>query len=515
MIIDDIPDDKDEHGRYTISSMETEAIDGVCQCRAQMDARSVDGWDKLTNHLSVISSTLSESNMARAMEERAEFGYDAIGIGELTAPYDDDPLIVTDASSSEEQSDGSNDELDKNDWMELETSDDLDNIFMSSAVDASNPRGVDAAHLSKIWRISHEDATRTLAATTQNSMRPMDPSLSQNYGTNDRMLRYRRINDYFFMDTLFATSKGGKSSRGNTCCQLFVTDKGFIYLVPLKRKSEVMYAVKQFAKEIGAPQAIICDMSGEQMKPDVKLFLNDIGTTLRALEEGTPWSNKADLYIKLMKEAVRKDMRESHSPLPFWDYCLERRVRIYNLTARDHPKIRGTNPYTMTMGEEGDISNLCQYKWYEWCYCGEHTAAFPHNQEVLGRVLGPARGEGNEMAQWVLKANGRVVPRRSVRPLHASEEYSPTEIKKRQLFDELIERRYGTSTSPPPKISKPNDDEFENYEDDDEPSRPVPEIEDMVDTNGRLLNQLPAYDRLLQAEVQMQLGEEYRTGKVT
>ena len=58
--------------------------------------------------------------------------------------------------------------------------------------------------------------------------------------------------------------------------------------------------------------------------------------TLRALEEGTPWAHKAELYIKLMKEAVRKDMRESHSLLPFWDYCLERRVRVYNLTARDY-----------------------------------------------------------------------------------------------------------------------------------------------------------------------------------
>ena len=32
-------------------------------------------------------------------------------------------------------------------------------------------------------------------------------------------------------------------------------------------------------------------------------------------------------------------------------------------------------------------------------------------------VLGPARGGGNEMAQWILKANGRVVPRRSLREL--------------------------------------------------------------------------------------------------
>ena len=36
---------------------------------------------------------------------------------------------------------------------------------------------------------------------------------------------------------------------------------------------------------------------------------------------------------------------------------------------------------------------------------------FPHNQEVLGHVLGPARGEGNELSQWVLKSNGNVVPR--------------------------------------------------------------------------------------------------------
>ena len=49
----------------------------------------------------------------------------------------------------------------------------------------------------------------------------------------------------------------------------------------------------------------------------------NIGTTLRALEEGTPWSNKAELYIGLIKEAVRKDMHESNSLMSLWDYCME------------------------------------------------------------------------------------------------------------------------------------------------------------------------------------------------
>ena len=77
----------------------------------------------------------------------------------------------------------------------------------------------------------------------------------------------------------------------------FGIDKGSIYVVPMKRKSEVLLAIKEFAKEVGAPYSFVADMSGEQMSSEVKKFCNDIGTTLRALEEGTLWSNKAEIYI--------------------------------------------------------------------------------------------------------------------------------------------------------------------------------------------------------------------------
>ena len=333
----------------------------------------------------------------------------------------------------------------------------LDN-FMASTTQAGKSRGVDPKNLSKIWRIIHEDAQRTIYVTTQTSIRTDDPTLSRNYSTNDRMLRYKRVKDFFFMDTFFATKKGGQSSRGHTCCQLFVSDKGFIYVVPMKKKSEVLLAINHFAKEIGAPDTFVADMSGEQMSSEVKKFCNDIGTTLSALEEGTPWSNKAELYIGLIKEAVRKDMCESNSPLWFWDYCVERRARINNFTAKNALRLHGSTPHTLTTGDEGDISNLCQYGWYEWCYFRDQTAAFPNNKEVLGRVLGPARGAGNEMAQQILKVNGRVFPRRSLRPLKVDELHSPVEIKKREVFDELIMRRWGTPMTPPntqqPKVLK-------------------------------------------------------------
>ena len=46
--------------------------------------------------------------------------------------------------------------------------------------------------------------------------------------------------------------------------------------------------MKQFAKEIGTPTSIIADMASEEMSLEVRKFCNDIETTLRALEGGTP-----------------------------------------------------------------------------------------------------------------------------------------------------------------------------------------------------------------------------------
>jgi hypothetical protein len=85
--------------------------------------------------------------------------------------------------------------------------------------------------------------------------------------------------------------------------------------VPMRRKGEVLPEMKQFSKEIGAPDAFVADMSGEQMSKEVKIFCNESGSSLRALEERAPWANKAELCIGLLKEAVRKDMKEANSPM--------------------------------------------------------------------------------------------------------------------------------------------------------------------------------------------------------
>ena len=141
------------------------------------------------------------------------------------------------------------------------------------------------------------------------------------------------------------------------------------------------------------------DPSREKSSKSVKQFCNEIGTTLRWLEESIQWANLAEKYIGLTEEAVRKDMRYSDSSVVLWDYCAERRLRINNLTSRKLFQLQGQNPYMVTMGEEGDTSNIFVFKWFGWTYYRKGSVKFPFGQDVLGKVLDPAKNHGSEMAQ--------------------------------------------------------------------------------------------------------------------
>jgi hypothetical protein len=180
---------------------------------------------------------------------------------------------------------------------------------------------------------------------------------------------------------------------------------------------------------------------------------------------------------------------------------VERMAQINNVTAKSLFQLHGLNTHTATLHEEADISNIARYGWYEWCFYRDHTAPFPHPQEVLGRVLGPARGAGNEMCQWILHANGKVVPRCTVRPLREDERRDAGVQQQQKLFDSMIERRWGTSINPP-KLESTIDEDFAECDDDeDDPANPTIDIEDAVDGKGRLINQQPAWDWMLQAEI--------------
>ena len=371
----------------------------------------------------------------------------------------------------------------------------------TSAISMSKPKGISPEELAKVFRIDLPTAKQTLRNTSQRLKRSKNLTLHRRYRTNDRMLRYQHLREYFYMDTMFASSKSGKTTRGNMCMQLFVTDRGFVFVCPMKAKRDVHYALRLFFKKVGVPDAIICDRGKEQIEGNSQKLLQDSGTIIRTIEPNTPWANRAERYIGMFKQAIRNTLHETNCPIRLWDYCAEHLARVNNATAKNLYQLGSTTPHHTIYHREPDISNICQFKFYDWCYYREQTAKFPFPSKVLGRVLGPSEDVGNEMSQWILRVDGRVISRQTVRPLTEEEIRSPMEVARRKAFNEAIVRKLGDSITIP-EGTYPT--EYVPYEDDDigEDNVGIPDTdEDEYDNlvNSELL--LPHMDKQTHAVV--------------
>ena len=450
--------------------------------------------DAIRAHIAATDATLDEDLFEASVTDCHMFSKIATALGSLTIDEDDRELFEANAD------------------------------LLISSTTAGKPKGVTAEQLSKVWHIPYAAAEKTLKVTSQLHRGNVNSSLSRNLGTNDRMLRYKRIKSWFYTDTFFVT-KAAKSTRNFRAMQLYVSDKGFLKVYPMESERDFPKTLRMFAKDVGAPEILVADPHPVHKSKETRDFCNKIGTTLRILEQSTQWANRAELYVGLLKEAVRKDLRDSGAPLVLWDYCAERRAAIFTLTARDLFQLQGTNPYTATLGEEGDISNLCQFDWYEWVYYyddSKKTSAFPLPKAQLGRCLGPARNEGNEMTQWILRTNGEIVPRRTINKLTAAQlaPSNEVEVRKRAIFDAEIRRIHGDSFTLPkakPKsvtgeAEQPNHSDFYShdflpYEDDEETPVDVPEA-DCVDAAGKPILQQSVTDTIIQTEVLLPQGED-------
>ena len=91
-----------------------------------------------------------------------------------------------------------------------------------------------------------KDTNRKMDVVTQRCVGSEDPTVNMECRIIDRMLRHDWLDTHFFMDEFFATKKSVKSTRDNKCCQLFVTDKSFVHVETLRKRSYLICALKVF-----------------------------------------------------------------------------------------------------------------------------------------------------------------------------------------------------------------------------------------------------------------------------
>jgi len=99
-------------------------------------------------------------------------------------------------------------------------------------------------------------------------------------------------------------------------------------------------------------------------------------------------------------------------------------------------------------GGTADISQICEFGWYDWAMFRNPMEAFPDDKLVLGRYLGPATDVGSAMTAKILKQNGQFVCRSALRHLSIEELNSPVHAAVRTHFDNMIVERIGPNSTP-------------------------------------------------------------------
>ena len=106
-------------------------------------------------------------------------------------------------------------------------------------------------------------------------------------------------------------------------------------------------------------------------------------------------------------------------------------------------RLNGQVPQTLVSGNIFDISNLAKFSWYNWIKYRDSLVAFPLDDYQLGRWLGSAPNIGNEMDMYILKDNGQVVIRTTLRHLTDEEYNSKVETNNKTHFDSFIQSKLG------------------------------------------------------------------------
>ena len=290
---------------------------------------------------------------------------------------------------------------------------------------------VDAAELAARWGTGLNTAAQTLCTMTQRGYRYLHGNLDRRFRTRQNQLRRTLLKTAVYSDTVFSDTK---SIRGFTCAQLFVTAEGFADGNVMTTKADAYIQLNNFCREHGIPDQLVTDMAGEETEGDCwkRVVTKENLIHQRTTEAYSPWQNKCEKEIGELKRHCMRISHRRRVPEKLWCFKWRYTLQIRQHIARSASYDR--TPYESLKGETPDISALIEFDFYDYVKVRPPTG-FPNDDWVLARWLGPADGVGQGLSYYVVKGNGQVIARSTVRPLLPDEWTSETEKTARAAFD--------------------------------------------------------------------------------
>jgi hypothetical protein len=322
--------------------------------------------------------------------------------------------------------------------------------------------------LSRKWRVGIDTARQTLKVTTQLGVRTAVHPLTRRYRTDHFTLRYKRLNETFYSDTMFATTK---SLKGNRCAQIFST-KDFIRVHPMDSKSECAQALQVFAEDIGIPADLVTDGAAELTAPqsNFRKLCRDLRIRTRESEPYTQKQNEAETSIRELKKRWKHKMVTKGVHRRLWDFGCIHQSEIMCRIASSRDGRTGIERIT---GDTPDISEWLDFDIYDlvWVWDNPNAEINPR----LARWLGVAHRIGSDLCYWVIDDKGNILARTTVQHVTDLDRKKPETAERIKAFDESLSTKLGDESHELPDVIPGSSFFLEDVElnDDEGPEEPT------------------------------------------
>ena len=121
-----------------------------------------------------------------------------------------------------------------------------------------------------------------------------------------------------FTDTYLSSIK---STRGDTCAQIWINDIECISIEPMSTKSNAHHSAKKMFENNDLLSKIVMDDAREQVMGKLKEACQDAKVQVQQLKYNNPWANRAEGAVRENKISARRAMKKSDFPTRLWYYC--------------------------------------------------------------------------------------------------------------------------------------------------------------------------------------------------
>jgi hypothetical protein len=118
-------------------------------------------------------------------------------------------------------------------------------------------------------------------------------------------------------------------------------------------------------------------------------------------------------------------------------------TKILRHTVHNIAALNEWTPFEHYTGHTPNITELCTYSFYDFCWYWDSEQGFPSQQRVLGWWLGISHDIGRPLTYFILPKSCQPISRSSVTPVTPEELLEPTNKALAEELDKVIDAKIG------------------------------------------------------------------------